>query len=29
MMLDQHLLDIQMQIEVLKRLRAERLKGIA
>lgn len=29
MMLDQHLLDIQMQIEVLKRLRAERRKGIA
>ena len=29
MMLDQHLLDIRMQIEVLKRLRAERLKGIA
>ena len=28
-MLDQHLLDIQMQIEVLKRLRAERRKGIA
>jgi tetratricopeptide (TPR) repeat protein len=29
MMLDRHLLDIQMQIEILKRLRAERMKGIA